>query len=181
MRPMTEKERVFAEENHNLIYQFLKANDLPEDQYYDIVVFGFLQAVQDYCANSKTQKYQFSTIAWRKMNCSVLDHRRYLASQKRGASTVSIHDPISEDSVRRWEDVLHDDCDALKALQAEMALPSLALTPKERRITRMKRQGESMHAISKAEHMTFRQINSALDKVKKHLMKAIYLLIWRLL
>lgn len=171
MRPMTELERVFAEENHMLVYRFLRANGLSEDEYYDIVIFGYLQAVQEYLAAKETQKYQFSTVAWRKMDCAVKDHRRYLESKKRSAFTVSIHDPVSEGSTRKWEDILHDDCNALKKLQAEMVLHSLALTPKERRITKMRQNGESMHSISKTEHMTFQQINATLEKVKMHILK----------
>ena len=180
MRPMTDAERRFAEDNHALVYRFLKANDLSEDSYYDIVIFGFLQAVQEYCSNDNTQNYQFSTVAWRKMSCALKDHRRYLESQKRSAPTFSIHDSVSPDSSKKWEDVLHDDCEALKTLQAEMALHSLALSPKEKRITCMKRNGETMHSISKSEHMTFHQINSALERIKKHLTKALYFLIWRM-
>ena len=181
MRPMTEHERVFAEENHMLVYRFLRANGLSEDEYYDILKFGYLQAVQEYCVVKETQMYQFSTVAWRKMDCAVKDHRRYLESKKRSAFTVSIHDPVSEGSTQKWEDILHDDCNALKKLQAEMVLHSLVLTPKERRITQMRQKGESMHSISKAEHMTFQQINSTLEKIKKYFMKALFLLIWRLL
>lgn len=181
MRPMTEHERAFAEENHMLVYRFLRAYGLSEDEYYDIVIFGYLQAVQEYCAVKETQKYQFSTVAWRKMDCVLKDHRRYLESKKRSAFTVSIHDPVSEGSTRKWEDILHDDCNALKKMQAEMVLHSLVLTPKEQRITRMRQKGESMHSISKAEHMTFQQINSTLEKIKKYFMKALFLLIWRLL
>lgn len=180
MRPMTECERTFAEGNHSLVYRFLSANGLSEDAYYDIVIFGYLQAVQEYCAAKETQKYQFSTVAWRKMDCALKDHRRYLESKKRAAFTVSIHDPVSEGSTRKWEDILHDDCNALKKLQVEMVLHSLVLTPKERRITRMRQKGESMHSISKAEHMTFQQINSVLEKIKKYFIKALFILIWRL-
>jgi hypothetical protein len=177
---MTEYERTFAEENYMLVYRFLRASGLPEDEYYDIVIFGYLQAVQEYCAVKETQKYQFSTVAWRKMDCAVKDHRRYLESKKRSAFTVSIHDPVSEGSTRKWEDILHDDCNALKKLQAEMVLHSLALTPKERRITKMRQKGETMHSISKTEHMTFQQINSVLEKIRKYFIKALFILIWRL-
>lgn len=180
MRPMTDHERSFAEENHSLVYRFLSANGLSEDAYYDIVIFGYLQAVQEYCADKDTQKYQFSTVAWRKMDCAIKDHRRYQESKKRSVCTVSIHDPVSQEATQRWEDILQDDCKALKELQMRIVLHSLALTPKERRITRMKQTGESMHSISKAEHMTFQQINSVLEKIKKYFIKALFILIWRL-
>lgn len=46
--PMTPAQQLFAEEHHNLVYAFLNEKKLPEDEYYDVVVFGYLQAVMDY-------------------------------------------------------------------------------------------------------------------------------------
>ena len=43
--PMTPAQQLFAEEHHNLVYAFLNEKKLPEDEYYDVVVFGYLQAV----------------------------------------------------------------------------------------------------------------------------------------
>lgn len=48
--PMTPAQQLFAEEHHNLVYAFLNEKKLPEDEYYDVVVFGYLQAVMDYTA-----------------------------------------------------------------------------------------------------------------------------------
>ena len=77
--------------------------------------------------------------------------------------------------------MLKDPCDALAVREAELALQSLALSPKEQTVARRRRIGESMHSIAKAERLTFQQINSILQKVKKQLMKTLYFLIWRLL
>lgn len=43
--PMTPAQQLFAEAHHNLVYAFLNEKKLPEDEYYDVVVFGYLQAV----------------------------------------------------------------------------------------------------------------------------------------
>ena len=43
--PMSQAQQLFAEEHHNLVYAFLKEKKLPEDEYYDVVIFGYLQAV----------------------------------------------------------------------------------------------------------------------------------------
>lgn len=40
--PMTPAQQLFAEEHHNLVYAFLNEKKLPEDEYYDVVVFGYL-------------------------------------------------------------------------------------------------------------------------------------------
>ena len=45
---LTEQESAFAAENHSLIFRFLRRKGLPEDEYYDVVVFGFLNGVKKY-------------------------------------------------------------------------------------------------------------------------------------
>ena len=42
---LTEEKAAFAAENHGLVYSFLKEHGLPEDEYYDTVVFAFLNCV----------------------------------------------------------------------------------------------------------------------------------------
>lgn len=175
MKPMTDEQRKMAEDNHDLVYAFLKANELPEDQYYDVVIFGFLCAAQDYCEDPSLQKYRFGTVAWKRMKRELYSHRRYLNAQKAGAKTVSIHDVVSEDSTQKWEDVLHDNCDLLSLLQAEMVLHSLAVSPRDRRIMRMRLNGDRMHDIAKAERLTFQDINVALTKLQKLVTEALYL------
>lgn len=180
MKPMTEEQRALAEANHHLVYSFLKEHQLPESEYYDVVVFGLLRAAQDYCEKRRLKRYRFSTVAWKKMACELKDHQRYLASQKADLTAVSIHDPISEDNAQRWEDVLHDESVPLNAMLAELALHDLAVTPMEQRILQMKRSGERMHDIAKTEGLTFRQINAVLSRLKKLLKDSIYLFLWRM-
>lgn len=40
---LTEPERAFAEQRHNLIYSFLNSNSLPVNEFYDVVAFGYLR------------------------------------------------------------------------------------------------------------------------------------------
>ena len=44
--PLNETQRIFADKNHNLVYKFLHEKNLPASEYYDIVIFGYLRAVQ---------------------------------------------------------------------------------------------------------------------------------------
>ena len=46
--PLTKEQQDFAAEHHGLVYKFLNDNHLPEDEFYDVVIFGYLKAVQDY-------------------------------------------------------------------------------------------------------------------------------------
>lgn len=48
--PLTEAESEFAAEHHSVIYGYLRKAGLPEDDFYDVVVFGYLRAVRKYLA-----------------------------------------------------------------------------------------------------------------------------------
>ena len=167
MKPMTDEQRKLAEENHDLVYAFLEENHLPVNQYYDVVIFGYLCAVQEYCEKPTLQKYRFGTIAWKKMLCELKDYKRYISSKKKSYTAVSFDDFVSDNSSLRWEDVICDKTDVLEQLQTELILHDLAvkLPKKEMRIILRKLYGEKMHDIAKSERMTFRDINQLLEGV----------------
>ena len=53
--PLTEAESEFAAEHHSVIYGYLRKAGLPEDDFYDVVVFGYLRAVRKYLARPELQ------------------------------------------------------------------------------------------------------------------------------
>ena len=57
--PLTEAESEFAAEHHSVIYGYLRKAGLPEDDFYDVVVFGYLRAVRKYLARPELRKYSF--------------------------------------------------------------------------------------------------------------------------
>ena len=48
IQPLTPKEQLYAEKHHEMIYHFLSHYQLDETEYYDVVVFGYLAAIQEY-------------------------------------------------------------------------------------------------------------------------------------
>ena len=68
--PLTKEQQTFATAHHSLVYKFLNENRLPEDEFYDVVIFGYLKAVRDYFSDLTAQQFTFSTIA------TVLSFRR---------------------------------------------------------------------------------------------------------
>ena len=99
---MTEEQRQFATEHHNLIYSFLRDRKWEPGEYYDIAAFGFLRAVRRYLTEPELRQYAFSTIAWRAMGQSVASfHRaemRRLETEQRywEAQQVIPQDPMEE-------------------------------------------------------------------------------------
>lgn len=175
MKPMTDEQRNLAEENHDLVYKFLKENHLSVDQYYDVVIFGYLCAVQEYCEKLELQRYKFSTIAWKLMMHELSNYQKYLLSKKNFYATVSFDDFIVKGSDLRWKDVLFEECDILEQLQTDLLLHELAakLPEREMRLIRRKLYGEKMHDIAKAEKMTFRDITLLLHGVRDTVVEVI--------
>ena len=52
LRSMTQEEREFAEQHHNMVIDYLRCKHLPMDDFYDIVIFGYPSAVQQYFRKS---------------------------------------------------------------------------------------------------------------------------------
>lgn len=80
--PLSRQEKEFAEVNHNLIYSFLHSQRCSIDDCYDIVVFGYLQAVQNYLRKESLRKYTFSTVAFMQMSGSLSHYYSGLSRQK---------------------------------------------------------------------------------------------------
>ena len=97
MHELTEHQKKFAEENHNLVLDFLRYNQLSSSEYYDVLALGYLSAVQVYHEDSRTRKFEFTTIASRKMSDSLFDYWRYNSRLKRKAYLVDLNGNVYED------------------------------------------------------------------------------------
>lgn len=91
LRPMTPKEREFAEQYHDLVLNFLHYRHLPMNDFYDIVIFGYLSAVQQYFRNPPPD-VTFKAMAFRAMKDSVLREGEYQTRAKRCGITVGLDD-----------------------------------------------------------------------------------------
>ena len=83
MEPLTEQESAFAAEHHQMVSRYLNRKELPEDEYYDVVVFGYLHGVQKYFRREDLRRqYAFSKIAWSAMNTCLINYERDKARPK---------------------------------------------------------------------------------------------------
>lgn len=120
---LTEDQRRFAAENHNLIYCYLHEQGRVVDDYYDIAALGFLTAVRRYLTRPELRQYAFSTIAWRSMKQSITSfHRaevRREAAERRYKETAQAAAP---DPMAELEDrlVFHDLVSTASRAQYEM-------------------------------------------------------------
>lgn len=115
-RPLTNQESAFAAEHHYYIYSFLQANDLPEDDYYDVAVFGYLDAVRSHFSNG-TGDFKQTAFAQMLSACNAYDE-----AQAMSVSFVDIGRPI-EDIIADVKDTAED---AIRAIALEQTLASFS-------------------------------------------------------
>jgi hypothetical protein len=100
-------QQTFAEDHHSLIWAFLNKNKLPYNDYYDVVVFGYLRAVQQYCTRPDLrERYSFATIAWRKMKDDLAKHFKKENRPSRKAVLVFLDSPAFGDDVCSMHDIV---------------------------------------------------------------------------
>ena len=103
LRPLTSQERAVAEQNHDLVFRFLRANRLQESEYYDVIIFRYLLTVEKWFRRPDLYHYQFSTIAWHAMS-SALHHDTQ--KKRRQIKTVSLDDMIPGYKNLTWGEVI---------------------------------------------------------------------------
>ena len=162
--PLNDEQRRFATENHDLVFAFLNEKGLSEDDYYDVAIFGYLQAVYEYTTRPSLQKYSFGTIAWRRMSSRIANHYRDSSAPKRCAQCVSLYAP-ADDSGLTWAETLAAEDDCMTKLEAELLLHELAakLPCRQMHVLRMKADGYGVREIANQQNTTMRTVRSLLD------------------
>ena len=82
-RPLTEEEKIFAEEHHDMIYRYLRIHELSIDPWYDILIIPYLQAVKKYHTYEHLQKLKFDQIFFRTLDNARSNYYRDLNRMKR--------------------------------------------------------------------------------------------------
>lgn len=151
LRPLTEEQRQFAANNHDLIYSFLQERSLDIDCY-DAAAMGYLRAVQRYLTEPRLRRYHFSTVAWRAMRQSVMASHRAEERHR-------------ESERRYWEQ--HQPPGPFEELDAKLLLHSLAAASSREQyaIMVMRLQGHSIAEIAHIRGLSKKQIRGLLRKL----------------
>lgn len=92
---MNTEQTKLIEENHNLIYSFLRRYKLPEDEYYDLAAIGLCRAATSF----NQEKGAFSTYCYRCMYNEIMNEIRTSNTQKRTPeSLLRLHQIVATDS-----------------------------------------------------------------------------------
>lgn len=89
-RPLTAEEAQFAADHLSLVYWFLNKHGLNENEWFDVVIFGYMMAVKKYVSIPDLKQYSFTTTAYKAMSSAVSNERK---NQEKQIKTVSLYDP----------------------------------------------------------------------------------------
>ena len=123
--PLTPEQKIFATQNHDLIYKFLNENHLSEDDFYDVIAIGYLRSIRRFFSNPQLHQYSFCTVAWKGMQGALNDYNKAQHGQRHTANILSIHTELGdeifslEESFMRYKDLMTQ-------LEVELLLHDLA-------------------------------------------------------
>lgn len=172
MHKLTEYQRNYAEENHNLIRDFLRHNRLDRADYYDVVALGYLEAVQAYDENSRARQYEFQTIASRKMCDCLFKYWRYNSRLKRRACLISLDGTIYEDSSFTLAETIearNATCEDLVFQRMMIEEVMVHMTEKEKTVVQMRAAGFTGREIGTACGVTASGVYGRLYRMRKRL------------
>lgn len=173
--PLTPEQRVFAAEHHDLVFNFLRENGLAEDEYYDIVIFGYLKAVSRYFAEPGLRRFTFGTVAWKAMQGALSNHQRTAGRKRRWLEVVNIHlDLPQEDQDLTSESRVYREL--MAQLEADLILHDLArlVTRQQMDAVRMRSDGYGIRDIAHRQNTTRKAVNALLDEAHQVLRELCY-------
>lgn len=173
---MPYEQQKFAEDNHQLVFDFLDRHLLPENDYYDVVIFAYLEAVRDYHTDPSAQKYAFGAIANRRMNFALMKHYRAQYRLKRKATVLSIHmsqypgGPSLEESLPAQDDLMQQ-------VEMNLLLHDLAarVSKQQMDIVHMKSSGYGIREIARRHNLPMKKIKETLEDIRGILSELCYL------
>lgn len=118
---LTEKQRRFAEKHHDVLENFLRYRRLPFDEYYDIVVFKFLRAVQQYDEREDLKKYSFETIAKNHMRSALGNYFRKKKGEKNKFVFLSFDYPLTESGLTFGDTIADDSVDVCEEVCGKLS------------------------------------------------------------
>lgn len=166
---LTPQQQLYASEHHNLVYKFLHKRGLSIEEYYDVVIFGYLLAVQEYMEKPALSRFSFTTIAWRKMCDCVAKEWNYRHCPKRSAHL----EPLDEEGdFADLDDLLPNRMQSIAESldNQELVLRLLShLTPKEKEVVRLKAEGYTYREISEHCKITIYGVGNRFYRLRRRL------------
>lgn len=112
IRPLTEEEKVFSadERNYNYLFFYMRKWRLDPEEWYDILIIPYLDAVKKYHEYESARQYAFSTVLKNKLWSAVTAELKKRRAKKRMPEgglvsldyTMEGDNPFSEYTIDEW-------------------------------------------------------------------------------
>lgn len=163
---LTTQEAAFAAEHHDLIFRYILKKGLSEDEYYDVLVFGYLRSVRRYLRNEELRRYSFSSIAWRAMDSSYSHYLSYKTAAKRNASVLCLHEPdhnayTLEETIADVYDMAEDVIQRISAAETMKAFDAT-----ERRIVALLAEGYRFPEIAETLGIAAKALDAIVSRME---------------
>ena len=164
---LTQEQKVFAEENHWMVECFLRKNRLERSEFYDVVIFGYLKAVQEYLEKRELSRYRFSSIAWVKMKEAMFKEFNYQNRPKRKASMGIYHEEYG--SELQYGQISDKADDIAKAVDQRQQVQYLTaqMSSKEKEVVYLRAAGYTYREIADVCNITIRGVSARLEKMRR--------------
>lgn len=188
-RPLTDEEKIFAEKNHNLMYRYIRIHELDLEDWYDILIIPYLQAVKKYFTYEHLQKYKFEQIFFRTLD-SVRSNYWRAMNRKMRCPSGGIYSYENLVCKRERDDLAGLECAENMAYLAngicnesaenevvgtEMLKEALkTLDAEEQMIIKKKLYGYSDEEIYKSMGISVKKYNQILDRLIKAVEEVMY-------
>lgn len=171
--PLTPEQISFAVKHHRLIYRYLKKRQLPKEEYYDIAVFGYLKAVQDYLSKEDLRQCAFSTICYRYMSREVYNYRRTLQRQQRLSNMVCMQSG-QELPIECRVPYGHSE---MAKMEGRLLLHDLArhIPQEQMQIVRLYCAGHTLREIARGQNIKIKHVRQALNAAYTALKQLCYI------
>jgi RNA polymerase sigma factor (sigma-70 family) len=161
LRKLTEIECRFAEDNYNLISDFLRKSKLDAGEYFDIVVLDYIKAVQKYLNTDLKERFPFEGIAFMYMKRAVNHYFRELKAQKRnsGNGTDESYDEL---------EIFIGDNESFTEMEIKQAIAEImeTLTDEQQRIFLDKLEGYNLKEIAEMNNINVKRVYRQFGKIK---------------
>lgn len=106
---LTEGQRGFAADNHEVLMRFLEDKKLSVDEFYDVVVFGYLYAVKLYDESEELKDLSFEFVARGHMQSELDSYFRKQKEQNKNVRVLSLDYTVSFEDGLTAGDVIADE------------------------------------------------------------------------
>lgn len=167
-KKLTDTQRDFAAQNHDLVFQYLRMKGLNVDEFYDVVILRYLRAVQLYDERPELRKYTFQTIAFQNMRSALGHYFEAMARQKRSAVVLSLN-AVGANGLELSEAVAAPIADVCEYAEVKEKWDTIkqSVTPKQMRVLEMRAHGYTNREIGKVFYLTPSAVSRQMGRLRR--------------